>query len=123
LLLDRTVEFMSTLTPYGLYRTYRYLNVPLLNGSQVSGLDVHEYRNNAEGYNTGGFSTVSGQKAFGILSSLVFKHYEKLGQGYYRTAVRAETTRESSTYTRTIFRADIVYILGTLTAVRRQRNH
>jgi hypothetical protein len=96
---------MSNLTPYGLYQTYRYLDVPLLDGTRISGLDVHEYRNNSLG---GDFSTVSGVKAYDELSKLVFKNYKLIARGTYRSTIRPETSRDSPNSTRTVFRAGVI---------------
>lgn len=41
-------------TPYGLYQTYRYLDVPLVDGTKIYGLDIHSAPVRALGHQSGG---------------------------------------------------------------------
>jgi hypothetical protein len=72
------------MTPHDLYKTYRHLDVDLLDGQWIIGIDIHEYRNNRDDYLQGEFSTAAGTAAYNELVTQVQKHCECIGQGKYR---------------------------------------
>ena len=68
-------------TPYELYSEYRDLSVDLADGTVVSGLDVHEYRNASL---SGDLGVSAGlDEAFAKLSAAVRKNGKRTKQGEY----------------------------------------
>ncbi len=90
-------------TPGGLYRTYRNLDIPLVNGMRMSGIDVREYRNNVLG---GDFSTASGVAAFEELKAVVVRKCKKVGAFQYKF-IHADEDQVNGWH-RTVYRADMI---------------
>ena len=93
----------ATTTPGGLYRTYRSLDIPLVDGTKIYGIDVHEYRNHDLG---GDFSTAAGLEAFEQLKSVVTKKCKSIGGKSYRFVYSDDD--QVNGWKRTVYRADII---------------
>ena len=64
-------------TPKNLRDEYRNLSVPLLDGTRVFGLDIHEYRNYA--MPSGPFSTNAGMSEYDKLVNQIKEHCRPAG--------------------------------------------
>ena len=78
-----------SLSPYDFMLQYRMMKVPLIDGTAIYNVDVHEYRNAAD-YFLGSDSISSdhdvdqGMAAYNKLKNLIIKKSEKLGSMKYR---------------------------------------